>query len=140
MATELLNAIHPLIRNDTHSAEYDVAPGETMNRQALERHVLADLFGRDARFAPRSRKWARLALDIKTMTLDGASSEMILEELEERMMRIEADTEPDREPVSETENEPESDEAVVPGIGHDQLPSISENGVAENGTGAYANP
>jgi hypothetical protein len=76
-----------------------------MNRQALERHVLDDLFSRDARFAPRSRKWARLALDIKTLTLDGASPEMILEELEDRMARIELgpedalDIEPEAEQV-----------------------------------------
>jgi DNA repair exonuclease SbcCD nuclease subunit len=105
MATELLNALHPLIRNDTHSADYALDPGETMNRQALERHVLDDLFSLDARFAPCSRKWARLALDIKTLTLDGASPEMILEELEDRMARIELgpedalDIEPEAEQV-----------------------------------------
>jgi hypothetical protein len=88
MAREILNALHPLIRNDTHSADYAPASGETMNRQTLERHVLDNLFSRDARFAPRSRQWARLALDLKTLTLDGASSEVILDELEARMARI----------------------------------------------------
>jgi hypothetical protein len=67
-----------------------------MNRQTLERYVLADLFSRDTRFAPRSRKWARLALDLKSLTLDGAAPEVILEELEHRMARIEI--EPDDEP------------------------------------------
>ena len=89
MATELLNALHPLIRNETHSADYAPAPGETMNRQALERHVLDDLFSRDARYAPRSRQWARLALDIKTLALDGTGAEGILDELDARMTRIE---------------------------------------------------
>jgi DNA repair exonuclease SbcCD nuclease subunit len=88
MAREILNALHPLIRNDTHSADYAPASGETMNRQTLERHVLDNLFSRDARFAPRSRQWARLALDLKTLTLDGASPEVILDELEARMARI----------------------------------------------------
>ena len=95
MAKELLNALHPIIRNDTHSADYRPMPGETMNRQTLERHVLDDLFSRDARFAPRSRKWARLALDIKSLTLDGVSPEMILDELEERMQQIERSAEDD---------------------------------------------
>jgi hypothetical protein len=97
MAKEVLNALHPLIRNDTHSADYVPAPGETMNRQMLERHVLDNLFSRDARFAPRSRKWARLALDLKALTLDGASAEMIVDELEERMARIDQELEPESE-------------------------------------------
>jgi DNA repair exonuclease SbcCD nuclease subunit len=88
MAKELLNALHPLIRNECHSGDYAVEPGETMNRQSLERHVLADLFSRDARFAPRSRQWARLALDLKSLVLEGASPESILDELEDRMVRI----------------------------------------------------
>jgi DNA repair exonuclease SbcCD nuclease subunit len=96
MAKELLNALHPLVHNETHGADYEIAPGVTMNRQTLERYVLADLFSRDARFAPRSRKWARLALDLKSLTLDGAAPEAILEELEHRMARIE--NEPDDEP------------------------------------------
>ena len=98
MATELLNALHPLIRNETHSADYAAAPGETMNRQSLERHVLDDLFSRDARFAPRSRKWARLALDIKALTLDGASAEAVLDELDARMTQIEQAADDDSDP------------------------------------------
>jgi exonuclease SbcD len=98
MAKELLNALHPLIRNECHSADYAIAPGETMNRQSLERHVLADLFNRDARYAPRSRQWARLALDIKSLTLEGASPESILDELEDRMMRIDRFEGPDEDP------------------------------------------
>lgn len=103
MARELLNALHPLIRNETHSADYAVTPGQTMNRQALERNVLSDLFSRDARYAPRSRQWARLALDLKTLTMDGASPEAILDELEGRMARIDHDDAPE-EPVT-TESE-----------------------------------
>jgi DNA repair exonuclease SbcCD nuclease subunit len=115
MATELLNALHPLIRNDTHSADYGLAPGETMNRQELERRVLDDLFGRDARFAPRSRKWARLALEIKTLTLDGASPEMILEELEARLARIDQDNDPDDEPDDAQEHAPDVETALAIG-------------------------
>ena len=121
MASELLNALHPLIRNDTHGADFTLAPGETMNRQSLERHVLDDLFSRDARYAPRSRKWARLALDIKTLTLEGASSEMIVDELEVRMTQIEQSI--DDEPMAE---------AIVESMS-------GETSGAENGAGAYAN-
>ncbi len=88
MARELLNALHPLVCNDCHSADSIIVPGQTMNRQALERNVLSDLFSRDARYAPRSRQWARLALDLKSLTLDGASPEAILDELENRIERI----------------------------------------------------
>jgi DNA repair exonuclease SbcCD nuclease subunit len=104
MATELLNALHPLIRIDCHSADYIGVPGQTMNRQTLERTVLSDLFSRDARYAPRSRKWARLALDLKSMTLEGASPEHILNELEARMALIDQapDDDPEAEPDLET--------------------------------------
>jgi DNA repair exonuclease SbcCD nuclease subunit len=142
MATELLNALHPLIRNNTHGADYAVAPGETMNRLALERHVLSDLFGRDARFAPRSRKWARLALDIKSLTLDGASPEAILDELEARMARIEAGTEDDSDDSGDDTGDDSSEGKIVDAVieitqGGDfaQGPSLTENGM-----GAYAHP
>jgi hypothetical protein len=71
--------------------------------------VLDNLFSSDARFAPRSGKWARLALDIKTLTLDGVGSEMILDELEARMARIEQDLddEPEAGPESEVFARPE---------------------------------
>lgn len=100
MAKETLNALHPLVRNNTHSADYIGDPGQTMNRRALERYVLEDFFGRDARYAPRSRKWARLALELKTMALDGVNAEIILDELEARMARIEQDIEPEPEEVA----------------------------------------
>lgn len=106
MARELLNALHPLIRNECHSADYVVQPGETMNRQTLERSVLADLFSRDARFAPRSRKWARLALDLKSLALDGASPEVILDELEDRMARIETDDGQEEETLPSSQGTP----------------------------------
>jgi exonuclease SbcD len=130
MATEILNALHPLIRNDCHSADYAVAPGESMNRQTLERNVLTDLFGRDARFAPRSRQWARLALDLKNLTLDGASPEVILDELEERMARI------DHEEMVE-----ETPEAILEAVRRDMLEDRQEEQDHQlaNEVGNYAN-
>jgi len=95
MAKERLNALHALITNSAHSADYAVEPGMTQNRQTLERNVLADLFRRDARYAGRSRQWARLALDIKALTLDGAGPEAIVDELEERLARMTAADSPD---------------------------------------------
>ncbi|MCC6457014.1 MAG: exonuclease SbcCD subunit D [Caldilineaceae bacterium] len=135
MATEILNALHPLIRNDCHSADYAVAPGETMNRQTLERKVLADLFSRDARFAPRSRQWARLALDLKGLTLDGASPEVILDELEARMGRI------DHEEMAE-ETAEETPEAILEAVRSGALEDGQAEGQdhqPENEVGDYAN-
>lgn len=105
MARDLLNALHPLVRNETHSADYAPAPGRTMNRQVLERNVLSDLFSRDARYAPRSRQWARLALDLKALALDGADPESILDELEGRMARIDRDDEPEEASLDEASSE-----------------------------------
>lgn len=121
MATEVMNALHPIVHNECHGADYVGTPGETMSRPVLERTILDDLFSRDARFAPRSRKWAQLALDIKAMTLDGADPETILDELESRMARIEQEPE---------DQDPEDEEAVSGKV---------ELTAAQQEVGAYAN-
>jgi len=140
MAKDLLNAIHLLIRNDTHGADFVVAPGMTMNRQGLERYVLTDLFSRDARFAPRSRKWARLALDIKSLSLDGAAPEAILDELEHRIGQIDLAADDDEPEVSQ-----EAPENVGEDLGTDEGDDEAEDGElqaylaeTESGIGNYA--
>jgi DNA repair exonuclease SbcCD nuclease subunit len=135
MATELLNALHPLIRNDCHCADSIIVPGETMNRQTLERKVLADLFSRDARFAPRSRQWARLALDLKALTLDGASPEVILDELEARMARIDLEEVPEE---AQEETREEVREAVRSAVLETSL-EVGHANQLENEVGDYAN-
>ena len=88
MLQETFSGLHCMVRNGTTANDLAVEPGETVNRMALERQVLADLFGRDARFQAQSRQWARVALGIKALALEGAAPEAILEELEGQMDRL----------------------------------------------------
>lgn len=89
---EVFDPLHVSVRNGTRSNDILVEPGQTHNRQSLERQVLADLFRRDPRFAPHSQSWARMALGIKSLVLDGAGAEVILAELTERMAHLETDS------------------------------------------------
>jgi exonuclease SbcD len=81
--------LHVMVNNHTQSADYAVEPGEAMGRTALERQVLADLFARDVRFREHSQSWARAAMEIKSMVLEGAEPQAVVEELDARMAAIE---------------------------------------------------
>lgn len=90
-ARAIFNPLHAIVRNHTTGNTTAVEPGQTMNRTALERQILADLYRRDQRFAPHSQDWARVALSLKSLALEGASAEAILDELSERMAQLRPD-------------------------------------------------
>jgi DNA repair exonuclease SbcCD nuclease subunit len=89
LVRECCTPLHVMVHNFTHSAEYAVEAGETLSRPVLERQVLARLFDRDARFRDHSQAWARAALSLKTLVLDGAEPQAVVDELEARMAAIE---------------------------------------------------
>lgn len=89
MVKECFLPLTTLVRNLTSPAEYAVETGEEVSRPALERRVLADLFGRDVRYRHKSELYARLALSVKQLALDGASPEAIVDELEHQMRSVE---------------------------------------------------
>ncbi|MBX3051769.1 MAG: exonuclease SbcCD subunit D [Caldilineaceae bacterium] len=82
---ELLEAnFSPLlafVKNATQPTEFAVAADAQLNRRDLEQQIIADLLGRDARFAGQREGWTRLALSLKQMALTGADPAAILDEL-----------------------------------------------------------
>jgi DNA repair exonuclease SbcCD nuclease subunit len=94
LVRECYTPLHVMVQNRTHSADYAVEAGETLSRPVLERQVLAGLFERDARFREHSQAWARAALSLKTLVLDGAEPQAIVDELEARMAAIEQEGKP----------------------------------------------
>ena len=80
----LVESFAPLlafVKNATQPTEFAVAADAQLNRQELEQQIIADLLGRDARFAGQRESWTRLALSLKQLALTGASPEAILDEL-----------------------------------------------------------
>ena len=69
------------VKNATQPTEFAVAADAQLNRRELEQQIIADLLGRDARFAGQREGWTRLALSLKQMALTGAAPEAILDEL-----------------------------------------------------------
>ncbi len=70
-----------MVKNLTQPADFAINPDATLSRAALEQQVLADLFGRDARYAAHSTEWATMAVNLKQLVLSGASASAVLDEL-----------------------------------------------------------
>ncbi len=80
----LVESFAPLlafVKNATQPTEFAVAADAQLNRRELEQQIIADMLGRDARFAGQREGWTRLALSLKQMALSGAAPEAILDEL-----------------------------------------------------------
>lgn len=89
MIEQIYEPLHTMVRNQTRSNDLAIEAGESVNRRQLERRVLADLFGRDARYRARSEQWAQAAISIKNLAADSAAPDAILDELTGYMARIE---------------------------------------------------
>jgi hypothetical protein len=94
MVEQIFEPLHTMVRNQTRSNDLEIETGETINRRQLERRVLADLFGRDARYRAHSGQWAQVAISLKNLAADGATPDAILDELTGQMARIELDPGP----------------------------------------------
>jgi hypothetical protein len=70
-----------MVKNLTRPADFALNPDVSLSRAALEQQVLADLFGRDARYAAHSDAWAQLAINLKQLVLNGAAASAVLDEL-----------------------------------------------------------
>ena len=66
------------INNRTVPVGFEIEADESQPRSEVERQVVRELLERDARFQPRSEDWARLALGMKRMVLDGNAPEDIV--------------------------------------------------------------
>jgi DNA repair exonuclease SbcCD nuclease subunit len=78
-----------MVKNLTQAADFAVDPDTSLSRAALEQQVLADLFGRDARYAAHNEQWAHLAINLKQLVLNGASASAVLDELAAQVELIE---------------------------------------------------
>jgi hypothetical protein len=70
-----------MVKNLTQPADFAINPDDSLSRAALEQQVLADLFGRDARYAAHNTEWATMAVNLKQLVLNGASASAVLDEL-----------------------------------------------------------
>jgi DNA repair exonuclease SbcCD nuclease subunit len=70
-----------MVKNLTQPSDFALNPDVSLSRAALEQQVLADLFGRDARYAAHKETWAHLAINLKQLVLNGASASAVLDEL-----------------------------------------------------------
>ncbi|MBI3958485.1 MAG: hypothetical protein HY328_06720, partial [Chloroflexi bacterium] len=81
LLNESFSPLLAFVKNATQPTEFAVAADAQLNRRELEQQIIADLLGRDARFAAQREGWTRLALSLKQMALTGATPEAILDEL-----------------------------------------------------------
>ena len=82
-------ALRVLVKNATTRTDFEVLPPEEgQSRAELERQVLADLLGRDARYRPASAEWAEAALQVKQMSLSGTSPAGIMAYLRDRRGKL----------------------------------------------------
>ncbi|MFZ1771673.1 MAG: exonuclease SbcCD subunit D [Caldilinea sp.] len=87
-------AFRPLsaqVKSLLQSADFAIDSGDAPTRTELEQRVLADLFGRDVRFADHKTRWMQAALSLKQLALTGAPPDAILAELDGYLQRIDAE-------------------------------------------------
>ena len=97
MVVEYYSPLIAQVRNLASPAEYAVETGEALSRPALERQVMAELFGRDVRYRGKRESWAKAALGLKRMALEGASAESIVDELSAQMSTVSVEPELDED-------------------------------------------
>ena len=75
---------HPLtaqVKNMTQATEFAISPDARLNRAELERQIMVELLERDARYRDRSEVWAKLAMSLKDLAIDGADAKTIVDEV-----------------------------------------------------------
>jgi DNA repair protein SbcD/Mre11 len=89
MVMEIFDPLLVLVKNATGATAFEIEAGDGMSRLQLERQVMANLFNNDGRYSARSGEWARAALALKRLVLEGADPDAILEELETQIEAVE---------------------------------------------------
>lgn len=88
MVREEFLPLHVFIRNMTRATAFEISAEEGVSRRVLERQILTELFGQDSEFSRHSQEWAGTALALKSLALEGASADAILQDLADRMTRM----------------------------------------------------
>jgi DNA repair exonuclease SbcCD nuclease subunit len=94
MAREALDPLLVRVQNATVPSAFQVNVRQGTPRAELEQQVLSELIERDSRYRQDAAAWARVALDLKRLALEGSSPEAILEHLRRRWSEIAAAREP----------------------------------------------
>ncbi|MFW6115791.1 MAG: metallophosphoesterase family protein [Chloroflexota bacterium] len=76
------------VRNEARASEYDIDVDTQASRPELERSIIQELLERDARFRPAAPSWAKVALDVKRLVLEGSSSEAVIDVLRQARAEI----------------------------------------------------
>lgn len=102
LVEESFQPLVALVKNATHPVDFAVETGEGISRPELERKILTDLLGRDARYRNQGDQWVDLTLALKKLALGGAGAEAILEELAGQL-RILSEPTPKLESVAQSD-------------------------------------
>jgi hypothetical protein len=89
LVRDIFDPLHVIIRNLTQSTAFELTAADGVSRRVLERQILAELFGQDSDFSSHPQSWASTALSLKSLALENASAEAIVQELADRMQRME---------------------------------------------------
>ena len=65
----------------TRATEFSVSADAKLDRRELERQIVTELLENDARYSEESEAWAELAMSLKTLAVDGAAPETIIDEI-----------------------------------------------------------
>ena len=69
------------VKNMTRATEFAISADAKLNRRELERQIVTELLELDARYSNESERWAELAMSLKTLAVDGAAPETIIDEI-----------------------------------------------------------
>jgi exonuclease SbcD len=67
------------VQNRTTPIEFEVAIDVEASKPELERAIVRELLERDARYRPAADEWARVALDVKRLALEGSAPEAVID-------------------------------------------------------------
>ncbi len=81
MVTEVFEPLVAQIKNMTRATEFSVSADAKLDRRDLERQIVTELLENDARYSEESEAWAELAMSLKTLAVDGAAPETIIDEI-----------------------------------------------------------
>jgi DNA repair exonuclease SbcCD nuclease subunit len=69
------------VQNRTTPADFEVSVDVEASRPELERAIVRELLERDARYRPAAAEWTQIALDVKRLTLEGSTPQMVVDHL-----------------------------------------------------------
>ncbi len=76
------------VRNQARASEFDIDFDTEASRPELERSIIQELLERDARFRPAAASWAKVALDVKRMVLDGSPPAAVIDALRQARTEV----------------------------------------------------